>query len=75
MGRHSKEEVYKGGGFLTKGECKRVGGLLKQETPEWELIGERNYKKRGRFRSLFLEKETHYNGTFWRRRRTSEGIY
>ena len=37
-----------------------MGGLLKQETPEWELIGERNYKKRGRFRNLFLEKETHY---------------
>lgn len=35
-------------------------GLLKQETPEWELIGEGNYKKRGSVRSLFLEKETHY---------------
>ena len=37
-----------------------MGGLLKQETPEWELIGEGNYKKRGSVRSLFLEKETHY---------------
>lgn len=36
-----------------------MGGLLKQETPEWELIGEGNYKKRGSVRSLFLE-ETHY---------------
>lgn len=37
-----------------------MGGLLKQETPKWELIGEGNYKKRGSVRSLFLEKETHY---------------
>ena len=37
-----------------------MGGLLKQDTPEWELIGEGNYKKRGSVRSLFLEKETHY---------------
>lgn len=41
-----------------------MGGLLKQDTPEWELIGEGNYKKRGSVRSLFLEKETHYNGNF-----------
>ena len=37
-----------------------MGGLLKQDTPKWELIGEGNYKKRGSIRSLFLEKETHY---------------
>ena len=37
-----------------------MGGLSKQDTPEWELIGEGNYKKRGSIRSLFLEKETHY---------------
>ena len=37
-----------------------MGGLLKQDTPEWELIGEGDYKKRGSVRSLFLEKETHY---------------
>lgn len=37
-----------------------MGGLSKQDTPKWELIGEGNYKKRGSVRSLFLEKETHY---------------
>ena len=37
-----------------------MGGLLKQETPKWELIGEGNNEKRGSFRSLFLEKETRY---------------
>ena len=37
-----------------------MGGLLKQETPEWELIEEGNNEKRGSIRSLFLEKETHY---------------
>ena len=37
-----------------------MGGLLKQDTPEWELIEEGNNEKRGSIRSLFLEKETHY---------------